>query len=73
MQAKAAPGMARPLWWAVGDLLTAMGERTEYFLASDVFAEMAARTPGLSGMSYETLGLRGAIADGAGQRAEATR
>ena len=73
MQAKAAPGMARPVWWAVGDLLTAIGERTEYFLASEVFAEMAARTPGMSGMSYDTLGLRGTIADGTGQRAEAAR
>ena len=61
MQAKAAPGMARPLWWAVGDLLAALGDRTEYYLASEVFDELATRIPAFSGMSYDTLGLRGAI------------
>jgi predicted molibdopterin-dependent oxidoreductase YjgC len=73
MQAKAAPGMARPVWWAVGDLLAAMGEKTEYFLASEVFADLAARVPSFAGMSYDSLGLRGAVSSGAGQAAGATR
>ena len=73
MQAKAAPGMARPVWWAVGDLLAAMGEKADYFLASEVFADLAARVPTYAGMSYDSLGLRGAITSGSGQRAGTAR
>jgi NADH-quinone oxidoreductase subunit G len=73
MQAKAAPGMARPVWWAVGDLLGAMGERSEYYIASEVFDDLAAGVPAFGGMSYETLGLRGTIAARAGRPAEVAR
>jgi NADH-quinone oxidoreductase subunit G len=73
MQAKAAPGMARPVWWAVGDLLAAIGERAEYYLASEVFDELATRVPAFSGMTYETLGLRGAIGASAGRSTEVAR
>ena len=48
MQAKAAPGFARPSWYvAVGDLLAAMGGRPSYSLASDVFAALAAAHAGV--------------------------
>ncbi|HSJ63773.1 MAG TPA: 2Fe-2S iron-sulfur cluster-binding protein [Gemmatimonadaceae bacterium] len=73
MQAKAAPGMARPLWWAVGDLLAALGERAGYFLASEVFADLAAHVDDFAGMSYETLGLRGAVVRAPGRPAEVAR
>ena len=73
MQAKAAPGMARPVWWAVGDLLAAIGERAEYYLAAEVFDELATRVPAFSGMSYETLGLRGALGATAGRQTEVAR
>lgn len=65
-QAKAAPGMARPIWWVLGDLLTAMGRsNASFFLASDVFASLAKARPAFAGMSYDSLGLRGAtIAEG---------
>ena len=59
LQAKAAPGFARPTWWVVADLLSALGEQTQYFLASEVFAAMARDVPKLGGMSYDALGLRG--------------
>jgi NADH-quinone oxidoreductase subunit G len=59
LQARAAPGMARPSWWVLGDLLTNMGEHTNYFLASDVFAALAAARGEFAGMSYESLGLKG--------------
>src|SRR5829696_4236339 len=41
LQAKAAPGLARPSWFVLADLLTALGEQTNYFLPSDVFGALA--------------------------------
>ena len=58
-QAKAAPGLARPSWLVLGDLLGAMGAQTSFFLPADVFANLAASKPGFAGLSYETLGMRG--------------
>jgi NADH-quinone oxidoreductase subunit G len=59
LQARAAPGMARPSWWVLGDVLAKMGEPGNYFLASDVFAALAAARTEFSGLSYDSLGLRG--------------
>ena len=59
MQAKAAPGLARPSWLVLGDLLGAMGAQTSFYLPSDVFANLAASKPGFAGLTYETLGMRG--------------
>ncbi|HUF31196.1 MAG TPA: molybdopterin-dependent oxidoreductase [Gemmatimonadaceae bacterium] len=73
MQAKAAPGMARPLWWPVGDLLGALGDRSDAYIASDVFTALAAQVPAFSGMSYDTLGLRGQVASDASRPAGAAR
>jgi NADH-quinone oxidoreductase subunit G len=64
MQAKAAPGFARPSWFVIADLLAALGTRGDYMLASDVFAALAAEQPQFSGMSYDTLGLRGRVIGG---------
>jgi NADH-quinone oxidoreductase subunit G len=58
-QAKAAPGLARPSWLVLGDLLGAMGAQTSFFLPSDVFANIAASKPGFAGLTYESLGMRG--------------
>ena len=59
MQAKAAPGFARPSWYALSDLLAAAGLRTDYSLASEVFGAIAAARPEFAGMSYDTLALKG--------------
>ncbi|MHB1223601.1 MAG: NADH-quinone oxidoreductase subunit G [Gemmatimonadaceae bacterium] len=64
-QAKAGPGIARPSWWVIGDLLTALGEGEGYFLAADAFAALASTHPQFTGLSYASLGLRGAIVAGA--------
>jgi NADH-quinone oxidoreductase subunit G len=65
-QAKAGPGIARPSWWVIGDLLSALGERKGYFLASDAFAALASAHAQFAGLSYASLGLRGAMVAGAG-------
>jgi NADH-quinone oxidoreductase subunit G len=69
LQAKAAPGFTRPSFYVLGDLLAAMGQGAGYFTAAEAFAAMAAAEPAFAGMSYDTLGLKGAIAQGAMQGA----
>jgi NADH-quinone oxidoreductase subunit G len=59
LQAKAAPGLARPTWYVLTDLLAALGQPTAYFLASEVFAALAQASESYAGMAYDTLGLRG--------------
>ncbi|HJQ21797.1 MAG TPA: 2Fe-2S iron-sulfur cluster-binding protein [Gemmatimonadaceae bacterium] len=66
MQAKAAPGLARPSWWVLSDLLSAAGEPTQFFLASDVFAAMSKDVSHFAGMTYDALGLKG----GGGKQAQ---
>ncbi len=67
-QARAAAGLARPSFWAIGDLLAAMGEGTGFFTAAEAFAALAAGHQSFTGMSYETLGMKGAVIAGAERR-----
>ena len=61
LQAKAAPGLARPSWYALADLATALGTPCDdCHLPSAAFAALAASEPAFRGLSYERLGLRGA-------------
>ena len=64
MQAKAAPAFARPGFMVLSDLLSALGDKGGYFLASDAFAALASAQREFAGMSYDTLGLRGAVLAG---------
>ena len=61
LQAKAAPGLARPSYFVIGDLLAAMGEGQGYWTAAQAFDALAASRPGMAGMSYDSLALRGAV------------
>jgi NADH-quinone oxidoreductase subunit G len=72
-QANAAPGMSRPVWWILGDLLTQLGETTNFFVASEAFAALAAAHPEFAGMSYDTLGLKGQLTSGQPAAQEAMR
>ena len=65
LQAKATPGHARPSWYILSDLLTACGEKSEYFTASAAFDALATNEPAFSGLSYDSLGLKGALITGA--------
>jgi len=66
-QAKAAPGMARPSWWVVGDLLAALGKGEAYYLASEAFSALASEVPAFAGMTYDGLGMRGLVVVGGAQ------
>jgi NADH-quinone oxidoreductase subunit G len=59
MQAKPAPGFARPSWLVLGDLLGALGAQDTFYLPADVFANIAKSHSAFSGLSYEKLGMRG--------------
>ena len=59
LQAKAAPGLARPSWFVLADLLASLGEASSYFVPADVFAALAASHPEFAGLTYDSLGLRG--------------
>jgi len=72
-QANAAPGMSRPAWWILGDLLTQLGEPTSFFVASEAFTALAAALPEFTGMSYDTLGVRGQLMNGQHVAQEAAR
>ena len=65
LQAKAAPGLARPSFFAIGDLLAAMGEGRGYWTASEAFDALAASHAEFAGMSYDGLALKGRLTTGA--------
>ena len=71
LQARAAPGFARPSWYVLSDLLRALGATVDYSLASEVFGAIAMANAEFSGMSYDVLGLRGRAVASASRR-EAT-
>jgi NADH-quinone oxidoreductase subunit G len=67
LQAKAAPGVARPSWYVLADLLAAVGGAGDYLLPEAVFDALAATHAPFRGLSYAGLGLQGALlADGVG-------
>jgi NADH-quinone oxidoreductase subunit G len=58
-QARQAPGETRPSWLVLGDLLGAMGKQSNFFLPSEVFAQLASSNSAFAGLSYDTIGFKG--------------
>ena len=69
LQARPAPGLARASWMALAGLAAAAGKAGAYDSAEAVFAAMAKSEAAFSGMSYDSLGLKGQMAAGAGVNA----
>ena len=65
LQAKQAPGLARPSWYALADLLTALGDTAGYHTASAAFDALAKGEAPFAGLSYDGLALKGATVAGA--------
>ena len=65
LQARPAPGPARASWMALAGLAAAAGTSAAYDSAEAVFAAMAKSESAFSGLSYDTLGLKGQVAPGA--------
>jgi predicted molibdopterin-dependent oxidoreductase YjgC len=59
LQARAAPGLARPSWYVLADLAGLLGTVKPYLTAAQVFADLAGAHRAFAGMSYDSLGLRG--------------
>jgi NADH-quinone oxidoreductase subunit G len=59
LQAKPAPGMARPAWWVLGELVAELEGSPHPGSASDVFDALAASVEAFGGLSYGALGLQG--------------
>jgi predicted molibdopterin-dependent oxidoreductase YjgC len=65
LQAKAAPGLARPGWFVLADLLALLGEPVDATRASEVFTLLAGTNPEFAGLSHDAIGLRGGLVAGA--------
>jgi NADH-quinone oxidoreductase subunit G len=59
LQAKAAPGVARPSWYVLADLLALAGGDARFFLPSEVFAALASTHAAFANLDWDSLGLRG--------------
>jgi NADH-quinone oxidoreductase subunit G len=58
-QAKPTPGMARPAWWALGELVSELEGVAHPTAADAVFETVAGAVDGFTGLSYAALGLAG--------------
>ncbi len=66
-QAKSAPGMARPAWWILSEILREGGQGDGADTAASAFAMLAETEEVFEGLSYDALGFRGhELADVAG-------
>ena len=65
VQALRPPGVARPLWLTGSALLARLGAGAAVRTAGAAFAELSGEFAEFTGMSYQTLGVHGAIAPGA--------
>lgn len=64
LQAKAAPGLARPSWFVLADLLFALGDLSGYSTASAVFDALCSGEAAFAGLSYDRLALKGDLITG---------
>ncbi|MBL0939686.1 MAG: (2Fe-2S)-binding protein [Gemmatimonadaceae bacterium] len=59
MQSRTAPGVARPSWFVLADLLAAFGGEGRFYLPSEIFAALTHVHATYAGLEYEALGLKG--------------
>jgi NADH-quinone oxidoreductase subunit G len=64
-QATAAPGMARPAWWVLGELLSELDLGESFTDSAEAFERMADIESAFAGLSYQQIGYRGAVIEGA--------
>jgi NADH-quinone oxidoreductase subunit G len=60
-QARSGPGMARPAWWALGELRAALGRGEPLASCAEAFALLTDEVAGFAGLTYEGLGMHGAV------------
>ena len=69
LQARPAPGFARASWMVLSDLAAAAGKNGGYPSAEAVFSAMAKAEAAFTGLSYDSMGLKGQMAPTAGVNA----
>jgi NADH-quinone oxidoreductase subunit G len=73
-QAKAQPGMARPIWWVAGEVIAGPGaDASAPSTAAEAFAQLGDRWPVFAGLSHEDIGYTGRVLGEAAARAGAAR
>ena len=61
-QAKAQPGMARPVWWVAGEVIAGPGpDASAPSTAAEAFAQLGERWPVFAGLSHEEIGYTGRV------------
>jgi NADH-quinone oxidoreductase subunit G len=61
-QAKAQPGMARPVWWVAGEVIAGPGpDASAPSTAAEAFAQLGERWPVFAGLSHEDIGYTGRV------------
>ncbi len=74
LQAKGAPGMARPAWWVAAEAWARLAPGREApATAAEAFAGLGEAAPAFAGLRYEDLGLTGRVLDAAAAGAGAAR
>jgi NADH-quinone oxidoreductase subunit G len=64
LQAKSGPGMARPAWWVLGELLAELGRGEPLGSAGEAFDLLAEARDSFAGLSYARLGYKGMAVGG---------
>ncbi len=73
-QAKAQPGMARPVWWVAGEVIAGPGpDASAPSTAAEAFAQLGERWPVFAGLSHEDIGYTGRVLGEAAAGAGAAR
>ncbi len=66
MQARSAPGMARPIWWAASNAWERGGaRRSSPANPAEAFARLSETVPAFGGLTWTDLGLSGRVLEGA--------
>jgi NADH-quinone oxidoreductase subunit G len=71
LQARTAPGMARPAWRLAAEIAELAGQGRAPATAAEAFAAVGTEAPALAGLTYAELGLTGQVARGAAAGAPA--
>ena len=73
-QAKAQPGMARPVWWVAGEVIAGPGpDASAPSTAAEAFAQLGERWPVFAGLSHEEIGYTGRMLGGMAAEAGVAR
>jgi NADH-quinone oxidoreductase subunit G len=64
LQAKSGPGMARPAWWVLGEVLVELGRGEPVGDAAEAFERVAAGAAPFADLSYDQIGYHGVVVAG---------